>query len=188
MTKNIWITIAKIAIVVLMVAAIVIMAVCLKKQGDEKRRLKENYYIDLSKDHSRQQTVDVQELKDYFAREVETLKEYGIRARDVENIIEVSYHYRDTTIYRDTLIYLYDTARGAKTADFRLETSCYNIDGRIIGDTLEIQEITALDEILVSLYKERRKCLFGKRRVKAIAVSGCTGDTLAILRNLKIGK
>jgi hypothetical protein len=188
MTKNIWLTIAKIALFVLMVAAIVTMAVCLKKQGDDKRRLKENYDIELSKDHSRQQTVDVRELKEYFDREVETIKEHGIRARDVENIVEVSYHYRDTTIYRDTLIYLYDTVTSTRSADFRLETACYNIDGRIVGDTLEIQEVTALDEILVSLYKERRKCLFGKRRVKAIAVSGCTGDTLAILRNLKIGK
>lgn len=188
MTKNIWITIAKIAFFALMVAAIVTMSVCLKKQGDEKRRLKENYDIELSKDHARQQTVDVQELKDYFAKEVETLKQHGIRARDVENIIEVSYHYRDTTIYRDTLIYIYDTVRSSKTADFCVETPCYNIDGRIVDDTLEIYGITAQDEILVSLYKERRKCLFGKRLVKAIAVSGCSGDTLSILRNLKVGK
>lgn len=188
MTKNPWILVAKIAAFTLMAAAIVIMAVCLKRQGDEKRRIKDNYEAEVLGERERQQTVDVQELKDYFAKEVETLKQYGIRAKDVENIIEVSYHYRDTTIYRDTLIYIYDTVRRARTADFCVETPCYSIDGRIMDDTLEIYGIAAQDEILVSLYKERRKCLFGKRRVKAVAVSGCTGDTLSILRNLKIGK
>lgn len=188
MTKKLWILIAKIAVVVLMVAAIVIMAVCLKKQGDEKRRIKENFDVEVRKDLSRQQKIDVGELKEYFRKEVETLKEHGIKPREVENIIEVSYFYRDTTIYRDTLIYIYDTVRSVKRADFCVQSDCYNIDGQIIGDTLEIYGITAQDDILISLYKEKAKCLFGKRRVKAIAISGCTGDTMAIKRNLLIGK
>lgn len=188
MSAKFWITIAKIAAVVLMVAAIVIMAVCLKRQGAEKRRLKENYDIELSKDRSRQQTVDVQELKDYFSKEVATLKEHGIRPKDVQNIVEVTYYVHDTTIYRDTLVYIYDTVRNAHKADFCVETNCYNIDGQIIGDTLEIYGITAQDELLISLYKEKAKCLFGKRRVKAIAISKCTGDTMTIKRNLLVGK
>ncbi len=187
MTTRLWMTIAKIAAVALLVSAVVVMAVRLKKQGDENRRMKDNYEAEIRRDMARQQTLDVNELKDYFAMEVETLREYGIRAKDVENIIEVSYHYRDTTIYRDTLIYIYDTVMEANRADFSVWTPCYSIDGQITGDTLEIHSITAQDELLVTLYKERRKCLFGKRRVKAVAISGCTGDTLAILRNLKVG-
>lgn len=188
MTAKLWILLVKIIVSVLMVASIIIMAVCLKRQGDEKRRLKANYEAEIMGERARQQTVDVQELKDYFAKEVEALKQHDIRAKDVENIIEVSYHYRDTTIYRDTLVYVYDTAVEARKADFCVETPCYSIDGQIIDDTLEIYGITAQDELLVSLYKERRRCLFDKRRVRAIAISGCTGDTLAILRNLKVGK
>lgn len=188
MTAKLWIMLIKVVGVVIMVAAIVIMAICLKRQGAEKRRLKENYDIELSKDHSRQQTVDVQELKDYFSKEVATLKEHGIKPRDVENIIEVTYYVHDTTIYRDTLVYIYDTIRNAHRADFCVETNCYNIDGQIIGDTLEIYGITAQDELLISLYKEKRKCLFGKRRVRAIAIIKCTGDTMAIKRNLLVGK
>jgi flagellar basal body-associated protein FliL len=188
MTAKLWIMLIKVVVVVLMVAAIVIMAICLKRQGAEKRRLKENYDIELSKDHSQQQTVDVQELKDYFSKEVATLKEHGIKPRDVENIIEVTYYVRDTTIYRDTLVYIYDTIRNAHRACFCVETDCFNIDGQIVGDTLEIRDIKSYDDILVALYKEKPKCLFGKRRVKAIAISGCTGDTLAIKRNLIIEK
>lgn len=178
----------KIIVAVLMVAAIVVMAVCLKKQGDEKRRLKENYEAEVRRDMARQQTVDVQELKDYFAKEVEILKANGIKPKNVENIIEVSYIVRDSTRYRDTLIYVYDTVRNAHKADFCVETPCYSIDGQIIDDTLEIYCFAAYDEILVALYKEKRKCLFGKQKVKAVAISGCSGDTLAILRNLKIEK
>lgn len=184
--NKIWAFVIKIAVVVAMMAAIIIMAVCLKRQGDEKRRIEANYEAEISKDYSRQQTIDVGELKQYFNKELQLLKEQGIKARNVENIIKVSYIYKDTTIYRDTLIYVYDTVRSVRKADFCVETPCYNIDGQIVGDTLEIRGITAQDEILVALYKEKRKCLFEKRKVKAVAISGCTGDTLAILRNLKI--
>lgn len=188
MTAKIWILIAKIAAVVLMIAAIVIMAICLKRQGDEKRRLKENFDIEVKKELSKQQKISVGELKEYFHKEVETLKEFGIKPKDVEQIVEISYYRHDTTVYRDTLIYIYDTIRSAKTADFCVETDCFNIDGQIIGDTLEIHDIKSYDEILIALYKEKKKCLFDKRRVKAIAISGCSGDTLAIKRNLLIEK
>lgn len=188
MNAKLWILIAKIAAVVLMVAAIVIMAICLKKQGDEKNRLKENFDIEVKKEVSKQQKITVRELKEYFHKEVETLKEHDIKPKDVEQIVEISYFYHDTTVYRDTLIYIYDTVKSAKTADFCVETDCFNIDGQIVGDTLEIRDIKSYDDILVALYKEKPKCLFGKRRVKAIAISGCTGDTLAIKRNLLIEK
>ena len=188
MTAKLWILIAKIAAVVLMVAAIVIMAICLKKQGDEKRRLKENFDIEVRKDLARQQKIDVQELKEYFSKEVEALKEYGIRPKDVQNIVEVTYFYHDTTVYRDTLVYIYDTIRSEKTADFCVQTDCFSVEGQVIGDTLEICDVKSQDELLIALYKEKKKCLFDKRRVKAIAISGCSGDTLAIKRNLLIEK
>lgn len=188
MTAKIWILIAKIAAILLMVAAIVIMAICLKKQGDEKNRLKENFDIEVRKDLARQQKIDVQELKEYFSKEVEILKEHGIRPKDVQNIVEVTYFYHDTTVYRDTLIYIYDTIRSAKTADFCVETDCFSVEGQVIGDTIEICDVKSQDELLFALHEEKKKCLFDKRRVKAIVISGCTGDTLAIKRNLLIEK
>lgn len=183
--SGLWKLLIKIVAVILMVAAIVILSVCLHKANMEKRRVQDNWEAAVS-DRSRQQTIDVGELKEYFHEEVETLKKFGIRPRDIEHIVEVSYVYRDTTIYRDTLIYVYDTVREERTADFCVETKCFNVDGRIIGDTLEVYGINMADEILVALYKEKRKCIFDKRRVKAVAISACSGDTLAIIRNLKI--
>lgn len=184
--SKIWIWVIKIALVLAMIAAIVIMAICLKKQGDENRRIKSNYEAEVRQDYARQQTIDVRELKEYFAKEVEILKEHGIKPKNVENIVEVSYFYHDTTRYRDTLVYVYDTIRSSKKADFCVQTDCFNVEGQMIGDTLEISDIKSYDELLIALYKEKRKCLFQKQRVKVIAVSGCSGDTLAIRRNLKI--
>lgn len=184
--SKLWALVIKIAVAVAMAAAIVVLSVCLKRQGDEKRRIKENYEAEVRRDLARQQTVDVRELKEYFAKEVEILKANGIKPRNVENIIEVSYILKDSTRYRDTLVYVYDTIRNARKADFCVVADCYSIDGRITDDTLEIYGLTAYDDILVALYREKRKCLFEKQRVKAIAISACSGDTLAILRNLKI--
>lgn len=184
--SRVWILVAKIAAAVIMAAAIVIMAVCLKKQGDEMRRVKSNYEAEVRRDMARQQTVDVQELKEYFSKEVEILKANGIKPRNVENIIEVSYIMRDSTRYRDTLVYIYDTVRMSRTADFCVKADCYSVDGRIYDDTLEIYGLTAYDEILVALYREKRKCLFERQKIKAVAISACSGDTLAVLRNLKV--
>lgn len=183
--SGLWKLLIKIVAVILMAAAIVILSVCLHKANNEKRRVQGNWEAAVS-DRSRQQTIDVGELKEYFHEEVETLKQFGIRPRDVEHIVEVSYVYRDTTVYRDTLIYVYDTVREERTADFCVETKCFNVDGRIIGDTLEVYDIGMSDDILIALYREKRKCLFQRQKVKAIAISGCSGDTLAVIRNLKI--
>lgn len=176
----------KAAIVLAMVAAIVILSVSLHRRGAEMRRVKANYEAELSGDRSRQQTVDVSELKEYFSSEVEKLKENGIPVRNVENIVEVEYRYIDTVRYRDTLIYIYDTIRATRRADFQVQARCYTIGGEIVGDTLEVSSMALYDSILMALYKEKRKCLFEKRKVKAIAIGSCSGDTLAVIRNLKI--
>jgi len=186
--SKLWAFVIKIAIVLLMIAAIVILSISLNNVIKENRRIKSNYEAEVRKEYARQQTIDVRELKDYFAKEVEILKEHGIKPRNVENIIEVSYILRDSTRYRDTLVYVYDTIRKSKTADFCVVADCYSVDGQIFDDTLEIRSVEAYDELLIALYREKRKCLFEKQKVKAIAISGCSGDTLAILRNLKIEK
>lgn len=183
--SSLWRLLIKIIVAVLMVAAIVVLSVLLHNANKEKNRVQDNWEAAVS-DRSRQQTIDVGELKEYFHDKVETLKKFGIKPLNVDNIVEVSYVYRDTTIYRDTLIYIYDTVREVRTADFCIDTKCFNVDGRIIGDTLEVYDIGMSDDILIALYREKRKCLFQRQKVKAIAISGCSGDTLAIIRNLKI--
>ena len=183
--SSLWKLLIKIVVVILMIAAIVVLSALLHNANKEKNRVQDNWEAAVS-DRSRQQTILVKELKEYFADEVEQLKQNGIRPNQVDYLVKVKYTYHDSTRYRDTLIYVYDTVREVRTADFCVEADCYAVDGCIIGDTLEIHNMTTRDEILMSLYREKRKCLFERQRVKAIAISGCSGDTLAIIRNLKI--
>jgi hypothetical protein len=186
MTAKMWAAVIKAVAVTAMVVAIVWLSVSLHRKGKDLRRVRENYGAEVTGDRSRQQTIDVRDLKEYFSREVAALKEQGIPARNVEHIVEIEYRWRDTTRWRDTLIYIYDTIRDARRADFCVSAGCYDIDGQIVGDTLEIASVTAYDEIIIALYREKRKCLFEKQRVRAVAISSCTGDTLSIKRNIRI--
>lgn len=182
MKKTIIIT----AIITLLVVSIVVLAVFLHKKGKDLRQVKANYEAEILGLKDVQQTIGVRDLKEYFSSEVAQLKEHGIPARNVEHIVEIEYRWRDTTRYRDTLIYIYDTISDARKADFCVSAGCFDIDGQIIGDTLEIASVTNFDNILVALYREKRKCLFERQRVRAIAISSCTGDTLSVTRNIKI--
>lgn len=175
------------AAAVILAALIVILSVSLRKAKREMKRIKSNYEAQIS-DHSIQQTLTPAELKKYFADEIARLKEYGVRARNIENIVNVQYLYRDTLIYRDTLVWVYDTVTDYKFAPFDICTPCWSVFGKVIGDTVELYDVSVNDEIDVAIYREKRKCLFQKQRVKAIATSRCSGDTLRILRNIKVEK
>lgn len=188
MTAKMLVALIKAVAVIAMVVAIVWLSVSLHRKGKDLRRIKDNYEAEITGDRSRQQTIDVRDLKEYFTREVTALKEHGIPARNVEHIVEVEYVYRDTVRWRDTLIYIYDTVKAERRADFRVSAGCWEVAGEIVGDTLEIADMAVRDSVMVALYRERRKCLFQRQRVRAIALSACTGDTLAVRRNLKISR
>lgn len=152
----------------------------------ELRRVADNYAAEIAGDYSRQQELTVREFKQYFGREVSQLKEYGIKAGRVENVVEVRYIVKDTTRWRDTLVYVYDTVRNVTAAPFDIKGGCWEVSGQVRGDTLEVASVSMADDITVALYREKRKCLFERTRVRAIAISRCSGDTVAVTRNLKI--
>lgn len=172
----------------LMVAAMATTIAIAVKQTKEIKRLRENFNIEVIGEHNVQQNVTKKELKELFKEELAELKKYGVKPGQIENIINVEYRYIDTMRYRDTLVWVYDTVIRAHRTPFEIDGDCYSISGEIYADTLVIGCYQSNDEILLSLYKEKRKCLFEKRKVRAIAVSACKGDTLAILRNLKVVK
>lgn len=177
---------AAIAAIVLFVGMIAGGYFALRGAVRKARRYADNYAAELSKDYAVQQEVTVMEFKRYFGEEVGKLKEYGIRAGRVENVINVRYEVRDTLRWRDTLVYVYDTVRKLEAAPFSVRGGCWEVCGEVRGDTLEVASVDIADDITVALYRERRKCLFERRRVRAIAISECSGDTVAVTRNLKI--
>lgn len=168
----------------ILLTAVVVLSYFLIRQIRETNRLHSNYTTELIGDHSTQQTITKAELKKYFADLNTKLKQYGIKAGQVQNVINIQYHYIDTLIPRDTLIYVYDTISHLPVADFDIQSKCHRITGCISNNTIEIDRIETTDSILISLYREKR-CLFN-HRIKVIAISSCKGDTLQILRNLKI--
>ena len=181
-------TLIEIIAIAALVTAVIILAVCLHKSMKNTSRMKSDFETELKRDYAAQQGVTRKELKRYFADEVAKLKEFGVRPGQVENIVNVEYRYIDSVRYKDTLVWVYDTLKNAHTATFDVFADCYTVSGEICGDTLEIRSFEHNDDILLSLYKERRKCLFEKRKIRAIAISGCSGDTLKIMRNIKVSR
>jgi uncharacterized protein HemX len=175
-------------IIFALIIAAVLLSVLLHKTVKENNRLKNNFEIEVKRQLNTQQTITKSELKEYFSEDVATLKEHDVKLSQIENIIKVKYHYVDTLIRKDTLIYTYDTIQNAQSAQFSVENGCYSVFGNIIGNCIEINRMENNDTLLISLYKEKRKCLFKQRRIKAIAIAKCSNDTVAILRNLRIEK
>lgn len=172
----------------ILLAAVVGLSLLLTKAKKENKRLSNNLEIELKRELNTQQTITTSEFKQYFSEDVETLKEHDIKPSQVENIIKVSYTYKDTLFSRDTLIYIYDTIRKTNIAGFEIATNCHVVSGCVVENNIEINGIETSDTLLISLYKEKRKCLFKAQKIKAIAISKCSGDTLEILRNLKVQK
>ncbi len=177
-----------VAAFVVLTLALTLSLIRTARLEDENRAIRSSLETEIERDYSVQQEITRRELKKYFADEVAKFKEYGIKAKNVENIINVEYRIVDSTRYRDTLVWVYDTMGVERVAPFAVQADCYTMEGVIFGDTLEVICHQNTDDILVSLYREKRKCLFERQRIKAIAVSGCTGDTLRILRNIKVMK
>jgi len=164
------------------------------KWKSEAKRIGLNYDIDLRGELERQKTITTAELKKYYEAEIEILKQHGIKPNQVENIVQIRYNYKDSLIpktqlvFKDTLIEYFDTLFVVTFSEFEVESKCHKISGYILSDSIMIQSVETTDNLLISLYKEKRKCIFGKRKVKAIAISECKGDTITVLNNLKVGK
>ena len=181
----------KLHIIYVVIAAVLILGLALSawrtvSLSREAKRLKADLEIEITGRRDEQQTLTKAELKKYFDGYVKELKEYGVRARNVENIVNIEYRIRDTTIVRERTVTVYDTVRSSYRQEFDVRTKCYRIAGDVSDSVVTIREHDLSDDILVALYRERRKCLFERQKVKAIAVSQCKGDTLKILRNLRI--
>lgn len=178
--------IAKIVAAVIVIAVVFFAFNELSRTRKELERIKANTVVAASGDPSYQITLTKRELKEYFSQELAKLKEYGVVARNVENIVEIRYEYRDSVRYRDTLVWVYDTMGMERIAPFSIDGNCYSIEGVVFDDTVEVYCHQVYDDVLISLYREKRKCLFEKQKVKAIAISGCSGDTVAVRRNVKV--
>jgi hypothetical protein len=151
----------------------------------EKNRLANNYEIEVTGRLDELQTLTKKELKMYHSDLTKQLNDFGIKAGQVKNIVYVKYEFRDSIIRKDSLIFTYDTIAHKSIANFQISGNCFDVSGCVEDSNIYITDYSHNDSILVALYK-KRTCLFKKPIYKAIAISGCSGDTLQILNNIEI--
>jgi len=175
-------------ILIILFFLVILFASLWAKQKKETKQQKNNFEVELLQKLDEQQEISTKQFKELFEKEVAVLKEHGISPRQVENVINIAYRFIDTLIPQYQLVFIYDTIKEYEVADFDIQSECSRIQGSVFKDTIEITSIETTDSILISLYKEKRKCLFERRTVKAIAISQCKGYTVEVLRNLKIGR
>jgi hypothetical protein len=177
-----------IAISAILAALLSIMVSLYSKEKKESQRQGNNYRIELKQKLDEQQEITKIELKKYYEEEIQILKEQRIKPEQIQNIIKIKYNFIDTTVVKDTLIYVYDTITNHLSAPFTVKNKCTVIKGKVDNNNVYVTETISTDSILISLYREKKNCLFERRKIKAIAISSCKNDTLTILRNLKIIK
>lgn len=153
----------------------------------ENGRLRDNSEILLSETRDEMLALTRKELKSYYEGIIDTLNSYGVRTRNVENIVRVSYKNIDTTVVREEVVYVYDSNNEVLWGEFLFEDRCYTIGGIVYGDSVvELNRREYHDSIMIALYKKRR--FFRKPKYKAIAVSSCMGDTIQVIDNIKVVK
>lgn len=179
--------IIKICVYAAFAILIIVLIWLLVKMSKDNARLASNYES-IMRDNAQQQELTVKELKKYYSEELEKLKEYGVKPSDINNLVQVHYNVIDTTIYRDTMVTIYDTVNRYNLSRFEVEANCTTVSGTVIGDTITIDKIASHDSIMVVLY-QTKKCMVPKyRRYRALVYSSCKQDTLQVINNIKIQK
>jgi hypothetical protein len=157
-------------------------------EKEERKRFTENVNS-LILDKSRQQEYTVNELKALYPRLDSLAEKINIKTKNVTNIVETTYNYKDTTIKSTTL--KVDTLRKRLTFDFNQK--CYGFSGFINKDTIFFDKTTFNDTLTTFIYKDWDKKYFFKLiklkpHYRAAVYSQCIGDTITVTNNIKIKK
>ena len=168
-----------VGVIILVVIALAFSVDRLRK---ENKRLSNNNEVLMSNsDYMLELTK--RELKEYYRDIVDSLSNYGVK--NIETIVRYQYRYLDTTIVKDTLIFIYDTIRDDFRASFAIDDDCFTIEGDVLKNgTIEVNKREFRDTAIVAMYKEKR--CFRRAKYKAIAISYCSGDTLGITDYIKV--
>lgn len=180
--------IIEIALGVVAVALIIILIITTTRQRKEIQRVKDNLEIQLREDFSKEQEITKQELKKYYEGVLDSLKKVaGVKPKQIEHIVQVRYNYIDSTVYKDSMVTVYDTIRHIGVKQFQITSQCNYVEGKVIGDSIFIDKLEYNDNITMVLYKEKRKC-FARKSYRACAISSCKNDTIAVSNNLRVVK
>ncbi len=153
-----------------------------------ERKIYEQNQLNYLTDGARQLTLTRAELKTLLANDQQLagkLDTMGIKVRNVTNIIENTYHIKDTTITHNTFIHDQLTDRNY----FNVDAGCFHISGYVTPDSIITQSKELNDKLTTFLYKDfRHRFWFIKwsKFYTAKTWSDCKHDTIAVTRNIKI--
>ncbi len=155
-------------------------------EKSELKRVTENITAILT-DRANQQVLTVSELKTLYPKYDSLAKFLHIKSKDITNIIEMSYHFKDTTLIKTIL--KHDSVTEKRLFSFK--ENCYHFSGFINRDTIALTEKSVTDKLTTILYKDwRHRYFFKLIKIKpfytAKVFSFCMQDTVCVENNIKI--
>ena len=155
-------------------------------EKSERKRVSENM-IAVITDKAKQQELTVKELKTLYPKYDSLAKELGIKTKNITNIIETSYRFKDTTLVKTIL------KRDSITEKrlFTITEKCYRFSGFVDRDTIALTNKQVNDKLTTILYKDwKHKYFFKLIKTQpfytAKVFSYCMQDTVSIENNIKV--
>ncbi|MFA6925071.1 MAG: DUF6549 family protein [Bacteroidales bacterium] len=154
----------------------------------ERKRFSDNYTAILT-DKAKQQELTFKELKTLYPKYDSIAKELSIKTKNITNIIETRYRFRDTIITKNIL----KKDSISEKRYFSVNAKCYSISGYVNRDTIAVSKKELNDNLITFLYKDwQHRYFFNLFRTKpfytAKTYSECMHDTVSISKNIKIIK
>lgn len=155
----------------------------------EDRKRYNNNMIALISDKNQQQEITIRELKNLYPKYDSLAKVLNIKTKDITNIIDIQYRFRDSTITRTIL----NRDSISERAYFNLQEKCYTLSGYIKKDSILFTDKQFNDNLTTFLYKDyRKKYLWGLIKTKPFytskVYSECMNDTIEVTNNIQIKK
>ncbi len=184
-------------IIVLVTVLTIVLVFLIKNNIDlrkDRNRISSNYETVLLNLNKEQQLTRVEVKKMYFKYD-SLAKTLDIKLKNVENIINIEYRYKDTTITHAQTFF--DTVHNKLT--FMATQKCYTIFGSVKEKKVDIDTIENNDNLDLFIYEEKPQLLkisnfinwkkFWKKYTNTAKVySECKGGLMLIKENIKIIK
>lgn len=171
---------------VMAIMAVQISVSLYRKMTKERDRYKNNYNAVVA-DNDNVQELIAKEFKKYYPKLDSISKKLDIKTRNITNIVNVSYRFKDSTLIKTQLTKDSVTRRN----NFIIERPCYSMSGYVFNDSLNITQYAPHDNINLFLHRQPTKHFWfikWKHVYKATAFSECRNDTIAVKEFINLKK
>ena len=157
-------------------------------EKSERKRFSDNYAAILT-NKANEQELTFKELKTIYPKYDSIAKELSIKTKNITNIIETRYHFKDTILTKSVL----HKDSVSEKRMFTVSSKCYSFSGYVNSDTITLSKKEFKDNLITILYKDwKHRYFFNLIKTKpfysAKTYSECMQDTVSIVNNIKITK